>query len=363
MLPLTRRRLLALLASTALCTRHASPGRAAPNDHGIGGTGAAPPTDDSDRGIGGTGVIGTIRKFGSIVVNDMRIAYPADTVVRVDGQPASVSDLRIGQVVRVAARGEAAALSTRSIAVTSEVVGPVEAISARQMTVLGQAVSLGRVKAKGLTPGDIVAVSGLRRNDGTIVASLIERREAGEARVAGPVTVAADGGLRIGGLKLSGMDPDLIGHRAIVEGQQQGETFVVAHATTEAALLPGIRRLSVESYVQRRGDGLALGSGFAVGGLGGLKVPIGPSVRAVLTTSVGTDGRLQIESLRAGGKTYGTPRGGGKPGGAGGDRGGGGAGGRSPMPSGPSGRGPDGGGGLDGRPGGFRGGGFGGGRR
>ena len=48
----------------ALPTLRRAPGQ--PSDRGIGGTGFAP---GDDRGIGGTGVIGTIRKFGSIVVN------------------------------------------------------------------------------------------------------------------------------------------------------------------------------------------------------------------------------------------------------------------------------------------------------
>ena len=48
-----------------------------------------PPTYEGDRGIGGTGVIGTIRRFGSIVVNDLRIAYPEDVQVHIDGTPAT----------------------------------------------------------------------------------------------------------------------------------------------------------------------------------------------------------------------------------------------------------------------------------
>ncbi|PJI51852.1 hypothetical protein CTI14_52480, partial [Methylobacterium radiotolerans] len=44
---------------------------------------------EGDRGIGGTGVIGTIRRFGSIVVNDLRIAYPPEVEVRIDGTAAT----------------------------------------------------------------------------------------------------------------------------------------------------------------------------------------------------------------------------------------------------------------------------------
>ncbi len=42
-------------------------------------------------------MIGTIRRFGSIIVNDLRIAYPKDVAVRIDDAPATAADLKIGQ--------------------------------------------------------------------------------------------------------------------------------------------------------------------------------------------------------------------------------------------------------------------------
>ncbi|TXN24582.1 hypothetical protein [Methylobacterium sp. WL9] len=62
--------------------------------------------DPSDRGIGGTGVIGTIRRFGSIVVNDLRIGYPHDVAVRIDGAPAraAASAMQAADAERAALR-------------------------------------------------------------------------------------------------------------------------------------------------------------------------------------------------------------------------------------------------------------------
>ena len=57
-----------------------------------------------DNGIGGTGVVGTIRGFGSIIVNGLRIAYPERVRVKIDGAAARVSDLRVGHVARVIAQ-------------------------------------------------------------------------------------------------------------------------------------------------------------------------------------------------------------------------------------------------------------------
>jgi hypothetical protein len=307
--PILTRRRLVLLAATALGTSLSNRVVAGPGDQGIGGTGFSlrPADEESDRGIGGTGVIGTIRKFGSIIVNDLRVAYPPGATVRIDDRPASVADLKLGQVVRVgASRGSDGGLSTHTIDVTSEVVGPVERVTAKSMTVLGQTVSTADLKpAQRWAVGDTVAVSGLRRTDGTIVASLIQPSDGSLTKVAGPVVQEPDGALRIGGLKLTGMNGALIGQRAVVEGHAAGSSLAVVRSSDEATLLPkNIQTLSVEAYVERRGTDLRLGSGLPVNGLSSSDLPSGRSVHAVLTTTVAADGRLSTQSIRAGGKQY-----------------------------------------------------------
>lgn len=295
----TRRLVLRLLAGAALIPTRVLP-QEAPRDQGIGGTGARP-TDspgEGDRGIGGTGVIGTIRRFGSIFVNDLRIAYPDDVAVRIDGAAAKVSDLRVGHVVRVVARPDAGGLATRRIDVTSEVVGPVEAVAKGGLTVLGQSVATAGVTGRWAV-GDRVAVSGLRRPDGVVVASLIEPRGTGPARVAGPVRRDRDGRPVIGRLRLDGAAALPVGRRATVSGEAASGVLKVASAT-EAGLPfpPGLGRVSVEAYIGRSGGRLNLGSGLDVAGLPGAGVPRRGSVRAVLTTRPETDGRLTVESLR-----------------------------------------------------------------
>lgn len=254
-----------------LCAPKAT--RAAPGDQGIGGTGVKPDQPESqepsDRGIGGTGVVGTIRKFGSIWVNDLRIAYPNDVIVRIDGMPAKTSDLRIGQVVRVVAVGSTADYSTKEIDVSSEVAGPVQAISGRKLTVAGQSVELDpKASSPPASVGDFVAVYGLRRPDGVISATLLEARPPGVVRVAGPVSLGADGRPIIGGLTLIGAPPTVVGGRAVVTGRLQGSDLLVATQIDEARLLlqSGVRSYVIEAYVEQRGDVLRLGSGLVVAG-------------------------------------------------------------------------------------------------
>ena len=306
-LPPTRRGLLALLAGTVLWRPHPAWPQTAGDpagDRGIGGTGARPPEEEApggDRGIGGTGVIGTIRRFGSIVVNDLRITYPPDVRVRIDGAPARVADLKLGQVVRVVARGTDGGLSTRAIDVTSEVVGPVEAVARGRLTVLGQNVSTAGLKhPKKLAVGERVAVSGLRRADGTIVASLIERRAEGSARVAGPVRRGADGAPRIGGLRLADLRPDLVGQRALVEGEAGPAGLTVASARNVSRPFPaGLARASIEAYLAPGDGGLRLGSGLAVSGRIAPSALPGSGRPAVIETGIGRDGRMTVESVRS----------------------------------------------------------------
>ncbi|MCJ2028980.1 DUF5666 domain-containing protein [Methylobacterium sp. J-043] len=351
----TRRGLLALLAGTILWRPHPAWPQTAGDpaqDRGIGGTGARPSEEETpggDRGIGGTGVIGTIRRFGSIVVNDLRITYPPDVQVRIDGTPARVADLKVGHVVRVVARGPEGALSTRAITVSSEVVGPVEAVARGRLTVLGQSISTASLKTARtrFAVGERVAVSGLRRADGTIVASLIEPRADGSARVAGPVRRDRDGTPRIGGLRLAGLEPGLTGRRALVEGEAGPAGLTITSARDVSLPFPaGLARASIEAYVAQGEGGLRLGSGFAVsGGVSPSALP-GSGRPAVIETGIGRDGRMTVESVRGdasargqgpGGQGAGGQGSGGQ--GPGGGPGGGGFGGQGPGAPGRSGPG------------------------
>ncbi|KMO10084.1 hypothetical protein SQ03_31085, partial [Methylobacterium platani JCM 14648] len=271
---MTRRGLLRLLSGASWLAA-AGPLRAAGDkilDQGIGGTGIRPgPDEEGDRGIGGTGVVGTIRGFGSIIVNDLRIAYPADVPVTIDGRPARVEDLRVGQVVRTLAQPAESGLSTGAIAVIHEVVGPVQRVGADRLTVLGQSVATAGLPPEMPRPtlGERVAVSGLRRPDGSIAASRIDPAGIAPDLVAGPVRRGPGGALRIGNLPLAGLDPALAGGRAVAEGRLDGARFAVAQAVPASDPF-GIRaqRLSIEAYVTREGGALRTGAGYAVTGQG-----------------------------------------------------------------------------------------------
>ncbi|TNC11773.1 hypothetical protein FF100_18690 [Methylobacterium terricola] len=298
----TRRGLLRLLSGASWLAVAGPAGAAGDKilDQGIGGTGIRPgPDDEGDRGIGGTGVVGTIRGFGSIIVNDLRIAYPPEVPVTIDGRAARVEDLRVGQVVRALAQPGGGGLSTAGIAVIHEVVGPVQRVGADRLTVLGQAVATAGMPPEMPRPrlGERVAVSGLRRPDGSIAASRIDPAGSAPDLVAGPVRRGPGGALRIGNLPLAGLDPALAGGRAVAEGSLSGSRLAVTRAVSAAEPFGGeARRLSIEAYVTREGGVLRTGAGYAVVGRGGL-VPAGGGL-AILDGNAGRGGRLDLDGLR-----------------------------------------------------------------
>ena len=304
--PLISRRLLLTgfwLAGTAVARAQVGRG----TDQGIGGTGL---TRGDDHGIGGTGIVGVIQRFGSIYVNGERITYASDVPVRIDGEAASPKALRVGQLARVVATRRAdGTLVTRNIAITSEVAGPIESVKGNELTVLGQKIVVSDKESK-LRTGTQVAVYGLRRTDGVIVASLVEPRRGATERVTGLVERGPDG-LRIGGLRLSGVDPLLVGQRVQIEGSaSQGAMQAARTRIDDFSDLVGASRLSIEAYVQRAGSNLQLGSGF-VARDGSRFGPAAGEARMVVNGVFDRSRGFQVDSAQAIGHGPGAPPSGG----------------------------------------------------
>ncbi len=303
---LTRRTLLGAILAFLLPRK---PAGAGDRDRGIGGTGVVD-QPSGDRGLGGTGVIGTIRDFGSIIVNDMRISYSSYALLEIDGEPAPLVDLRIGQVanVVVAAKTESSTtpvLETERITVVNEVVGPIASVGKGAFTVLGQTVSTRFIGGKGFRKGQWVAVSGLRQLDGTIVASLAEIREkrpgiARVPRVVGPVTLAPGGGAQIGGLKIANLDPALAGRRVLAElGLGKGQAAAVKTIVDpELSAMPGVRQVSIEAYVANSGTEARFGSGLTAATTSPAESAQGAASRAVVIVAIKPDGKLTAASQR-----------------------------------------------------------------
>lgn len=310
--PLISRRLLLMgvwLAGTSSVVAQSRSG----SDQGIGGTGISGGSDQgiggtgisrgNDHGIGGTGIVGVIQRFGSIFVNGARIAYAPDVPVRIDGAPASAKALRIGQVARVVAVSQTnGTLATRAINVTSEVAGPIESVRAGAITVLGQTVITAGSESSHRV-GAQVAVYGLRRTDGIIVASLVEPRHESKSHAStGRVTGVLEhdqAGFRIGGLRVSGVNAALAGQRVQAEGQvTQGVMRVSRAQADNLADLAGAQRLLIEAYVRRAGSELQLGSGYVARDVSRF-APTSGEARVVVDAVRDSSGTLRVESVQS----------------------------------------------------------------
>ena len=302
-------RLLALLAcGRALAAERPKGG----GDNGIGGTGLKP----ADNGIGGTGFIGTIRKFGSVWVNGERIAYPDNVRIRIDGEAVAPAAMRIGQVARLVAERRETGWTTNAIVIVSEVVGPISRIGHDSLEVLGQKVFAPNAKmAHGLAVGDRVAVSGLRRPDQTIVASLIEKRLTGPDQIAGVLT-EDDGGFGIGGQSMAGVGRAVVGERIVARGAMANGVFAASEVKLDTVIAIGaVQNLSVETWVVERG-----GQWMTAGGLriedGAADLGQGPH-HVVINGALGANGALlarEVALPNAHGD-FAPPRGAGGPGG------------------------------------------------
>lgn len=260
-----------------------------PIDHGIGGTGQSL-SGENDHGIGGTGVFGTIQRFGSIFVNGYRITYPSAVPVFMDGVRADARALRLGQVVRVALAGSFEDPLAHAIHVTSEVVGPTKSISKGEIVVLAQTIELTPNTSKpALEAGMNVAVYGIRRPDGTIVASRIEKRSRRSRTLLRGIAASQNGRLKVGNLVMDIAAGPFMGRRVLVELGRLGKTPLVQSVRLEE-LVPGLSegRISIETYGEKKGGSVSVG--------------VGTTVEAAALRSFTVDGHGYVDiSVKAGG--------------------------------------------------------------
>jgi hypothetical protein len=238
------------------------------DDGGIGGTGAWAGGDED--GVGGTGIEGAITSFGSVCVNGMRVAFSDDTPITLDEKRVPASRLAVGDVVRIAAERRDGALHARSIELRNEVFGRVDRVDPARGTlvVLGQHVQVGEqtrlgdrqspsgMQATPLAVGDFVRVSGMRRGDGEIVASRVERdAPEDEVGVTGTLEARQGGGFAVGDLAIEA-DPSArplsVGQRGTFCGRVEGGRLVADEVDLEPDVpFDGkLSRLSIEGYAR-----------------------------------------------------------------------------------------------------------------
>ncbi|MGH7050582.1 MAG: DUF5666 domain-containing protein [Acetobacteraceae bacterium] len=181
----------------------------------------------------------------------------------------------------------------------------------REAVVAGQTVALDRglAGASLLRRGAWVAVSGLRRADGAIVATHIGASPPGLVRVHGKLTRGPTG-LMIGGLMIGGLPvrpaPGLAarpGQYVTLAGRYRSGHLVAASLAPDrlatnpfAHFGPHVRRVYLQSYAHATGGRIRTP--------GGLEVPAAPSI----ATAVGQNSRWSVLTLERGRGAGGEPR-------------------------------------------------------
>lgn len=245
------------------------------NGDGLGGSGISMAGNRHGDGLGGTGIVGTITGFGSIIVNGLELEFDRSTNVASDGRPASLEELRVGQVVQGVARKKDGRLQLETLDIQHAVSGPISAIdhNAQTMTVLGQSVRLNLAGDKAavssfrtLRVGDEVGVSGLRLSDGAIFASRVDQHSTdGRLLVRAETATVSGDRLRIGALDIA-LAPDVTiskpaqGGRAFVSGRMLNGTFVPDVITGGSGLpfADKVADVSLEGYAPRSGTPLTV---------------------------------------------------------------------------------------------------------
>ena len=143
--------------------------------------------DIIDNDVAVLSTFGAITALNSLTVNG--IDYDTDaTSVYINGLPANVADLKLGQVIALESGVNFSDATGRAdkIAYSASVIGPVENIDAtlKRLTVMGQTIltnadtvfdpSIDPDTFAGLTPGTAAQISGFRNTDGDILATRIE---------------------------------------------------------------------------------------------------------------------------------------------------------------------------------------------
>jgi hypothetical protein len=209
-------------------------------------------------------VVGPITGFGSIIVNGVHYNVDKAAVV-VDGDPATPSDLQLGQVVTVVGERDASGSTgtANQVLFQTNVRGSISALdtAASAITVLGQTVTAGSSTVFDLTGvpnsfgslrvGDLVSVSGFVSAHGAIDATRIQSVMASSGLLAFGVVSNLDTALlrfNLGALVVDYSQASLIEGFAS-GGPSNGDSVLVKGASTAqsgALLASEVRRAEAE---------------------------------------------------------------------------------------------------------------------
>jgi len=294
-------------------------------ERGIGGTGIGtqiPPSvvrgltenrgagrRPKDERTGDAGIVGVITGFGSICIDGNEVGLDGSVPMRIDGNTAPGTALRAGQVAVIDAAIDDGGLRSLLLSVRHEIAGPIERRGASDgtMIVAGQTVAVpASIEGAGtFAPGDWVRVSGLRRPDGSIVATRLDPMPNGLVSLSGRVE-DEHGKLRIGqttlvpppGVRVSaGMFVTVSGHYAAGTLRADMLEHDLLAQDPIAYFGSAARRIIEHTIVRIETGRVLLNSNVAVPLAADVSVPNGDAVNAVITMERGADGAFTVTKV------------------------------------------------------------------
>jgi len=286
---------------------------------------------DPGGGIGGTGItgFGVVQRFGSIFVNGREYLLNSGTHITRDGRVSDVRALRLGQVVAVQGRVDRPGGRSVADSVVIRIVlqGRIDTIdrAGGSFSILGQTVRVSvatfggasagdHLELSKLSPGQVVTVSGLRRADGTWIATrvaLVTDTTSGQFLVLGSVSAVdhVRGKLDIdahtftvGRGLIAGTVP---GDRVIVTGQYRHGSPVVTDVRRDfMSLGKAGGQVEMSGYVQRRpapgqlvSNGVILRYSPDAVMIGGTVANLKPGLPIVVRGGLQVDGSIAVREI------------------------------------------------------------------
>lgn len=211
--------------------------------------------EEREGGILGTGILGTVTRLGSIVVNEQRIVFPPDFSVMNETGPMTASQLVPGDTVAVVARLAGADWDAQSIRRILPVVGPIseitEAENGQVLTIMGTTVHVARSISTPVKAGDWVAVSGLWQDE-DVVATRVEVTPPRQSAVivGSRFSVGGSNVPQIGNTLIAGIIPQHVKDGDVIRVVGVPEAGSIRATTLEAGLFDGkVGLVQAEGYL------------------------------------------------------------------------------------------------------------------
>lgn len=214
------------------------------------------------------GIFGTVTSLHPVTVNGFALPLVSFEMSTIDGMKAKHLDLRVGQVVAVVVSGSASDLHIVSFDIHHILLGPVIAAIGSDLVAVGQRI-VPRDSAVFVSgqpgPGHWVAVSGLWRHDGVILATDIELLPSqGAGLIRGVAAAVTEKSITIGESRFIA--------RAALPPLIPGETLVVRFTADEASLRTLGVMVVTDNFFDRNVDSAILEGYVAKGDDGRLRL-------------------------------------------------------------------------------------------